>query len=58
MLTVKEIDPTVRELVEQCDGYCPCAIYQTEDTRCPCKEFREQTEPGECRCGRFEKLEE
>ena len=25
--------------------------------KCMCKEFREQTEPGECHCGRFEKVE-
>ena len=22
-------------------GYCPCVLERTEDTICPCKEFRE-----------------
>lgn len=55
-LKVVEIDPGIRELVDLCGGHCPCAIERTEDTLCPCKEFREQTEPGECRCGRFAKV--
>ena len=29
-------------------GYCPCEPAKTEDTKCPCKNFREQ---GECICG-------
>ena len=37
-------------------GYCPCRIERTPDTKCMCKDFREQTEPGECYCGRFEKV--
>ena len=57
MLKVIEIDPTVKEVVDVCGGYCPCAIWYNEDTKCPCKEFREQDVPGECRCGRFEKVE-
>ena len=35
--------------------YCPCRLTKSEDTKCPCKEFREQTEPGECHCGLFVK---
>lgn len=58
MLKVIEVDPSIADLVEQCGGYCPCAIYQNEDTLCPCKEFREQTEPGVCHCGRYEKVED
>lgn len=36
-------------------GYCPCAIEKTPDTKCRCKEFREQTTPGLCHCGLYEK---
>ena len=36
--------------------YCPCALIQNEDTICPCKTFREQDCPGECACGRYEKI--
>lgn len=57
MLKIIDADVTVQEAIDANDGYCPCAIYQNEDTRCPCKEFRDQTEPGECRCGRYEKVE-
>ena len=46
----------ITQKVIENDGYCPCAIDKTEDTKCPCKEFREQKEPGECHCGRFEKV--
>lgn len=46
----------VTKLVKQNDGYCPCIIFKTKDSICPCKEFREQDIPGECRCGRFEKV--
>lgn len=57
MLKIIDADITVQEAIDVNGGYCPCAIYQNEDTVCPCKEFREQTVPGECRCGRFEKVE-
>lgn len=38
--------------------YCPCSLEHTDDTVCPCKAFREQTEPGFCHCGKFEKYYE
>ena len=37
-------------------GFCPCAIDKNDDTKCPCKEFREQQTEGECHCGRFKKV--
>lgn len=46
----------IRKAIAQNGGYCPCAIYKTEDTKCRCKEFREQTEPGECHCGLYIKV--
>lgn len=57
-LKIVEIHPEYRELVEANNGYCPCAIWQTPDTKCMCKEFRDMNEPGECTCGRFEKVED
>lgn len=39
------------------DGYCPCAITKTDDTKCMCKDFREQIAkgvPGKCHCGLYE----
>ena len=37
-------------------GYCPCMIIKNNDTKCPCKEFKEQ-EIGACHCGRYIKIE-
>ena len=55
-LKIVEVNPRIRENVEASNGYCPCAIWQNEDTKCMCREFREQREPGKCHCGRFEKV--
>lgn len=55
MVKIIEINPEIRADVEANNGYCPCAIWQTPDTKCMCKDFREQ-ESGECHCGRFEKV--
>ena len=52
---IVERNPAVKELVDQNDGHCPCAIWRSEDTLCMCKEFREQ-KSGLCTCGRFEKV--
>ena len=57
-MRIVDADVTVQELIDENGGYCPCAIYQNADTVCPCKEFRDQKEPGECRCGRYEKVVE
>lgn len=57
-MKIIQTDPSVAELVTANGGYCPCAVQRTEDTRCMCREFREQTEPGACHCGRFEKVAE
>ena len=51
---IKEIDPSIKSLVDANGGYCPCAIEKIADTRCMCKEFREM-ENGVCHCGRYEK---
>lgn len=55
-MKIIEIHPEFRENVEANNGYCPCAIFQTLDTKCMCKDFRDQKEPGMCHCGRFEKV--
>ena len=56
-LKIVEVDPSIRADVDANNGYCPCAIWQTPDTKCMCRNFREQAEPGECHCGRFEKVD-
>lgn len=44
----------IREGLQKKGGYCPCRLEQTEDTKCICKEFREQmADPdfeGFCHC--------
>lgn len=35
-------------------NYCPCRIEKTKDTKCMCKEFREQKD-GWCHCGLYYK---
>ena len=49
------INHDVGALVRLNDGYCPCMVNKTPDTKCPCKDFREMTEGG-CHCGRYEKV--
>lgn len=34
------------------NGYCPCKLEKTPDTKCPCKEFLEG-EDGLCHCGLY-----
>ena len=54
----KEIYDEVTKSVIANDRYGPCRLERTSDTLCPCLEFREQTDVGECHCGRFCKVEE
>ena len=50
----KEIADAVREGLKQKGGYCPCRLERNEDTKCICREFREQmADPdfeGYCHC--------
>ena len=48
----KELVDDIRKRLKENGGYCPCRIAKTEDNKCMCKEFREQTE-GECHCGLY-----
>ena len=45
----------IRRAVQENDGYCPCRLVHTEDTKCMCKNFREQN-IGFCHCGLYEKI--
>lgn len=50
----EEIVKSVKEGLERTGGYCPCRIQRTDDTKCMCKEFRDQikdpTFEGFCHC--------
>lgn len=52
----KDYAKKVREKLKDNGGYCPCRINKNEDTKCMCKEFRDQIEKGEegmCHCGLY-----
>ena len=50
---------TILQAVAENDGYCPCAIEKSDDTRCMCKSFREEIPANEyCHCGLYFKTEE
>ena len=55
-LKIITIDRSIADLVAANDGYCPCAVQRNEDTKCICREFREQDTPGPCHCGRYKKV--
>ena len=50
----KEIVKTVQNGLKRTGGYCPCRLQRTEDTKCMCKEFRDQIKDPEfegfCHC--------
>lgn len=47
----------VREKVKANDGYCPCMLEKTEDTKCPCVAFLKSEDLGECHCGLYCRVE-
>ncbi len=51
----KEFVDSIKEKLKENNGFCPCKLVKNEDTKCMCKEFREQTE-GECHCGLYVKV--
>lgn len=53
----RELVEDVRKRLKANSGYCPCKLQKNEDTKCICREFMEQTEPGECHCGLYVKVE-
>ena len=50
----KEVVKTVQDGLKRTGGYCPCRLQRTEDTKCMCKEFRDQIKDpafeGFCHC--------
>lgn len=47
----------IKQAIRNNGGYCPCGVEKDEDTKCPCKAFREQGE-GVCGCGLWEAVNE
>ena len=56
MIKIERLPDTdaILEAVKANDGYCPCRRTKTADTKCMCKEFKEQKE-GVCHCGLYKK---
>lgn len=50
----KEIVAKIKEGLKRTGGYCPCVRTQSDDTKCMCKQFKEQVaDPnfeGYCHC--------
>jgi ferredoxin-thioredoxin reductase catalytic subunit len=53
----KEFVKDFIEKLKDNDGYCPCSISKTPDTKCMCKKFKEQDD-GECHCGLYYKTKD
>lgn len=51
-----EVVKEVREGLKRTGGYCPCRVVKNADTKCMCKDFKEQSEEGECYCGLYLKV--
>lgn len=51
----KELVTELKKKLKENDNYCPCRLTKNEDTKCMCKEFREQ-DSGECHCGLYIKI--
>ena len=54
-----EVVAAVKEGLKRTGGYCPCRLERTPDTKCMCREFREQiADPdfeGYCHCFLYHK---
>lgn len=46
----QKIIKDIKQKLEDNGGFCPCSLIKNEDTKCMCKEFREQKESGFCHC--------
>ena len=58
----EEIVRIVKEGLQRTGGYCPCRRERTEETRCMCREFRDQIRDpafeGFCHCMLYYKSNE
>lgn len=51
-----ELVKEIKKKLKENSGYCPCRLDKTKDTKCMCKEFRDQVsrnEQGYCYCGLY-----
>lgn len=50
----REFANDVKKQLKANNNHCPCKLQKTPDTKCMCKDFREQ-ESGWCDCGLYYK---
>lgn len=50
----KDFVKQILKALKENSNYCPCKTEKTKDTKCICKEFREQKD-GWCHCGLYYK---
>lgn len=48
----KQIVDKILDALDKNNGYCPCKLEKNNNTKCMCKEFKEQKE-GYCHCGLY-----
>lgn len=53
-----ELAKEIQKALKENQNYCPCRVKKTSDTKCMCKEFREQETEGLCHCGLYKKVAE
>ena len=53
----KEVVEKIRQEIKENDGYCPCALEKTPDTKCMCQDFLKNVTNGYCHCGLYKKVE-
>ena len=51
----KLIVEEIRKKIKDNNGYCCCMFVKNEDTKCPCKNFREEQE---CVCNLYVNIKE
>ena len=51
----KEKAKKLIEIIDKCNGHCPCAIVKDETTLCPCDNF---INDKKCICGMYAKIED
>lgn len=51
-LTTEEKE-NIKLNIKNNEGYCPCSIIKNKDSKCMCKDFKENIIFGECHCGLY-----
>lgn len=55
----KELVATIRAALKEKNGYCPCVVGCSEETKCICHDFKHNVAVGDyCHCGLYKKIEQ